>query len=102
MSDLREPVYLEEKLTEIQDSGRLSHRSSSLPTWCPGCGYFSITEGVASAFTRLDWNVSAWLIHDRHRLQLTPSTHQVSVESGANSQAALLADTAWCREEPSQ
>ncbi len=54
MSDLREPVYLEEKLTEIQDSGRLSHRSSSLPTWCPGCGYFSITEGVASAFTRLE------------------------------------------------
>jgi 2-oxoglutarate ferredoxin oxidoreductase subunit beta len=54
MSDLREPVYLEEKLAEIQDSGRLSHRSTSLPTWCPGCGYFSITEGVASALTRLE------------------------------------------------
>jgi 2-oxoglutarate/2-oxoacid ferredoxin oxidoreductase subunit beta len=53
MSDLREPVYLEEKLTEIQDSGRLSHRSTSLPTWCPGCGYFSITEGVASALSQL-------------------------------------------------
>ncbi len=54
MSDLREPVYLEEKLSEIQESGRLSHRSSSLPTWCPGCGYFSITEGVVSALTRLE------------------------------------------------
>lgn len=53
MSDLRQPVYLEEKLQEIQDSGRLTYRSRSLPTWCPGCGYFSITEGVASALNRL-------------------------------------------------
>ncbi len=36
-------------LAEIQQSGRLACRSRSLPTWCPGCGYFSITEGVASA-----------------------------------------------------
>ncbi|MFQ5959566.1 MAG: thiamine pyrophosphate-dependent enzyme, partial [Alphaproteobacteria bacterium] len=49
MPDLRQPVYLEEKLREIQGSGRLAYRSRSLPTWCPGCGYFSITEGVASA-----------------------------------------------------
>ncbi len=49
MPDLRQPVYLEEKLAEIQQSGRLAYRSRSLPTWCPGCGYFSITEGVASA-----------------------------------------------------
>ena len=53
MADLREPVYLEEKLGEIQDSGRLAYRSTSLPTWCPGCGYFSITEGVASALNGL-------------------------------------------------
>jgi 2-oxoglutarate ferredoxin oxidoreductase subunit beta len=52
-ADLREPVYLEEKLSEIQQSGRLAFRSTSLPTWCPGCGYFSITEGVANAFNGL-------------------------------------------------
>jgi 2-oxoglutarate ferredoxin oxidoreductase subunit beta len=54
MSDtLSEPVYLEEKLVEIQDSGRLAYRSKSLPTWCPGCGYFSMTEGVTDALNRL-------------------------------------------------
>ena len=53
MPDLRKPVYLEEKLKEIQESGRLGYRSHSLPTWCPGCGYFAITEGVASALNQL-------------------------------------------------
>ncbi len=54
MSDtLSEPVYLEEKLVEIQESGRLAYRSKSLPTWCPGCGYFSMTEGVTDALNRL-------------------------------------------------
>ena len=48
-SELPEPVYLEEKLKEIQATGRLKYRSKALPTWCPGCGYFSMTEGVASA-----------------------------------------------------
>ena len=47
MAELREPIYLEEKLKEIQGTGRLSYRSKALPTWCPGCGYFSMTEGVA-------------------------------------------------------
>ena len=53
MAELREPIYLEEKLKEIQGTGRLDYRSKALPTWCPGCGYFSMTEGVASAFNRL-------------------------------------------------
>ncbi len=53
MADLREPIYLEEKLKEIQGTGRLAYRSKSLPTWCPGCGYFSMTEGVTSALNRL-------------------------------------------------
>ncbi len=45
----QQPVYVEEKLDEIQRSGRLDYRSKSLPTWCPGCGYFSMTEGVTWA-----------------------------------------------------
>ena len=53
MAELREPIYLEEKLKEIQGTGRLSYRSKALPTWCPGCGYFSMTEGVASALNQL-------------------------------------------------
>ena len=43
------PVYLEDKLEEIRDSGRLRYRSKSMPTWCPGCGYYSMTEGVTWA-----------------------------------------------------
>ncbi len=53
MKDVYKPVYLEEKLAEIRESGRLDYRSKSLPTWCPGCGYFSIVEGVTLALTRL-------------------------------------------------
>lgn len=48
MGEIR-PVYLEEKLKEVEESGRLSYRSKALPTWCPGCGYFSIVEAVATA-----------------------------------------------------
>jgi 2-oxoglutarate ferredoxin oxidoreductase subunit beta len=48
MGEIR-PVYLEEKLKEVEESGRLSYRSKALPTWCPGCGYFSIVDAVATA-----------------------------------------------------
>ncbi|HTY02927.1 MAG TPA: 2-oxoacid:ferredoxin oxidoreductase subunit beta [Rhodocyclaceae bacterium] len=48
MGEIR-PVYLEEKLKEVEDSGRLGYRSKALPTWCPGCGYFSIVDAVANA-----------------------------------------------------
>ena len=53
MSNIEKPVYLEDKLEEIQDSGRLDYRSKALPTWCPGCGYFSIVEGMTSALNNL-------------------------------------------------
>ncbi len=52
-AELRAPVYLEEKLEQIQESGRLDYRSGSLPTWCPGCGYYSMTEGVTNALNAL-------------------------------------------------
>jgi len=54
MKDIQEPVYLEDKLKEIEQSGKLAYRSQTLPTWCPGCGYFSIVEGVSKAMTELD------------------------------------------------
>ena len=60
MAELREPIYLEEKLKEIQGTGRLSYRSKSLPTWCPGCGYFSMTEGVASRSTGSASRTRTW------------------------------------------
>jgi 2-oxoglutarate ferredoxin oxidoreductase subunit beta len=47
------PVYLEDKLSQIHESGRLEYRSNSLPTWCPGCGYFSVTEGLSFALNAL-------------------------------------------------
>ena len=53
MMDIKPPVYIEEKLQEISHSGRLDYRSKALPTWCPGCGYFAIAEGVTSALTGL-------------------------------------------------
>ena len=43
------PVYIEEKLKEVEASGRLAYRSKALPTWCPGCGYFAIADAVATA-----------------------------------------------------
>ncbi|MCP4701718.1 MAG: 2-oxoacid:ferredoxin oxidoreductase subunit beta [Gammaproteobacteria bacterium] len=53
MTDIKKPVYLEEKLEEINESGRLDYRSKSLPTWCPGCGYFAIVEAMTEAFNQL-------------------------------------------------
>ncbi|MEO5345305.1 MAG: thiamine pyrophosphate-dependent enzyme [Magnetococcus sp. YQC-9] len=43
------PVFVDAKLREVQESGRLEYRSKSLPTWCPGCGYFAIVEGLTHA-----------------------------------------------------
>ncbi|MBF0421083.1 MAG: hypothetical protein HQL78_13080, partial [Magnetococcales bacterium] len=49
MSIMERPVFVDDKLREVRQSGRLEYRSRSLPTWCPGCGYFSIVEGVTYA-----------------------------------------------------
>jgi 2-oxoglutarate ferredoxin oxidoreductase subunit beta len=53
MSEPLKPVYLEDKLAEVRSDGHQSYRSGSLPTWCPGCGYFSVAEGVTHALNRL-------------------------------------------------
>ncbi len=54
MNEHIKPVYLEEKLEEIRADGHLEYRSKSLPTWCPGCGYFSMAEGLTTALKRLE------------------------------------------------
>jgi len=56
MMNIHQPVYLEDKLEEVESSGKLAYRSQTLPTWCPGCGYFSIVEGVSKAMTDLGLN----------------------------------------------
>ena len=53
MKTIKAPVYLEEKLQQVNQSGRLEYRSKALPTWCPGCGYFAIVEAMAAAFNNL-------------------------------------------------
>lgn len=56
MNERLKPVYLEEKLEEIRADGHQDYRSKSLPTWCPGCGYFSMAEGFTFALNRLGIN----------------------------------------------
>jgi 2-oxoglutarate ferredoxin oxidoreductase subunit beta len=38
--------YLDEEITEAKEQGFLDYRTSELPTWCPGCGYFGITHAI--------------------------------------------------------
>ena len=42
-----------EKVSVIKQSGRFSIRSENLPTWCPGCGYFGIHQGINDAIQTL-------------------------------------------------
>lgn len=44
---------LVEQIREINESGRLSARSNALPTWCPGCGYFGIHQGLTNCISEL-------------------------------------------------
>ncbi len=53
MNEHLKPVYLEEKLDEIRADGHQDYRSKAIPTWCPGCGYYSMTEGFTMALNRL-------------------------------------------------
>lgn len=46
--------YLDEKLEEVKSDGFLDYRSDQLPTWCPGCGYFGITQALYRVFRELE------------------------------------------------
>lgn len=45
---------LAENVAKIKESGIFSVRSENLPTWCPGCGYFGIHQGLNNAIRQLD------------------------------------------------
>ena len=45
---------LAEEVARIQDSDVFSVRSDNLPTWCPGCGYFGIHQGLNNAIQRVN------------------------------------------------
>ena len=44
---------LAEQVKKIEESKVFSIRSPNLPTWCPGCGYFGIHQGLNHAIQRL-------------------------------------------------
>ena len=44
---------LAEQVARIRDSDVFSVRSDNLPTWCPGCGYFGIHQGLNNAIQQL-------------------------------------------------
>ncbi len=44
---------LSAQIEHIKDSGRFDARSEALPTWCPGCGYFGIHQGLNSCIKEL-------------------------------------------------
>lgn len=44
---------LADQVKQMKDSGRFSPRSGALPTWCPGCGYFGIHQGLNECIAEL-------------------------------------------------
>ncbi|RLC20641.1 MAG: 2-oxoacid:ferredoxin oxidoreductase subunit beta [Deltaproteobacteria bacterium] len=47
-------AYLDEKLETVKGIDFLQYRSTDLPTWCPGCGYFGIVDAFYRACRELD------------------------------------------------
>ncbi|MBW2063545.1 MAG: 2-oxoacid:ferredoxin oxidoreductase subunit beta [Deltaproteobacteria bacterium] len=45
---------LADKIKKIKESKVLTIRSDNLPTWCPGCGYFGIHQGLNRAIQELN------------------------------------------------
>lgn len=47
-------AYLDKQLEDVKKQGFMKFRTGELPTWCPGCGYFGITDAILKACTELD------------------------------------------------
>ncbi len=45
--------YVDEQINDVRNNGFLDYRTDALPTWCPGCGYFGITQAVVEACNEL-------------------------------------------------
>ena len=41
------------QVAKLKESDAFSVRSGNLPTWCPGCGYFGIHQGLNNAIRQL-------------------------------------------------
>ena len=39
-------AYLDQQLSDAKKQGFMQYRTSELPTWCPGCGYFGIMHAI--------------------------------------------------------
>ncbi len=45
---------LAQKIESIGKSKKFEARSQALPSWCPGCGYFGIHQGISLAIEELE------------------------------------------------
>ncbi len=45
---------LAQRLQQVAESGAFEARSEALPTWCPGCGYFGIHQGLNQCIKHLE------------------------------------------------
>ena len=45
---------LVKQIKDIREAKTFHARSSALPTWCPGCGYFGIQHALNSAIQGLE------------------------------------------------
>ncbi|MFH1156684.1 MAG: thiamine pyrophosphate-dependent enzyme [Pseudomonadota bacterium] len=52
--DTIKSAYLDEQLDRVREKDFLRYRSSDLPTWCPGCGYFGIMDAFYKACREMD------------------------------------------------
>ncbi len=48
-----DPATIKGDMQHLREDGAFEVRSSSLPTWCPGCGYFGITHALTSTIHKL-------------------------------------------------
>lgn len=53
MEQIKE-AYLDEKLETVRQGDFLKYRSTDLPTWCPGCGYFGIVDAWYKACREME------------------------------------------------
>jgi len=47
-------IVLAERVLKIKESRAFDIRSSVMPTWCPGCGYFGINQGLNACIQQLE------------------------------------------------
>jgi len=46
-------IYPDEQVETVKQQGFLKYRTSEMPTWCPGCGYFGIMHAIVNTCNNL-------------------------------------------------